>query len=753
MSSSLVTVKAEIKAWERAFRAKHDRNPAREDIKARRDIADKYTLYKKLVKAAGEGGTGTPAIATTNNGKGVTKKPKPAIGAEKQGRSEETNPADETNGSSLQPDDLLQTPRKNKTSDRWRRPPAEDVGITDSNPLLLGLPEGMAVDNPFLSPARTHRPTPSQTSLGRNKAYPTPISDPAHRNPFESDVLISGNNQPDLSRKRSEESTAVDQSPSKQAFLFAPSPKRLKSLLQVNSLHASSSSASPRKTSSSTTIPAITPRTRARKRLRGEEVDDTPEKEREREGKSLKIGSRWAQARSLRMQRSSGAVQEEAIAQSVTAGSNANDLQNVGRINVWKRDVQDEAMPHVDDTTAQGKGLSDDDDDDEIFGPTPVKATANGSFSGTATGKRLFLDILPPLEDPVSFPPSAPVLAQNIPKPSVVEQQVHQDLDMTDLDAEDAVGRTPSKAMSRFLASKPRSLASPQNQNHDSVMDLHIDSVAQESPSAMLGDTVEEGAGAIGAAPDENDDGYDEDDEDMIRPEAIDIDAFGDGLEEEQTPDGTDASQNALVREISLSDEEDEDINDIDVDAEMNGIGGSSTARATGRKLRIESYRYTLQQKVAQQRSEKKSSLFSDEEVEEMNEVDYDNKDTADSAPYRGLGFATNQPEPFQALSKLSIQSPESKVVLKTMALQQARAKAIFDGRARAQLRASKRAPVYGAGEGMGNVRAEDEDAGAPGMGRQEMMVDPFVDEGDDDDWESEAEGWKATGLPDDDDW
>jgi hypothetical protein len=30
---------------------------------------------------------------------------------------------------------------------------------------------------------------------------------------------------------------------------------------------------------------------------------------------------------------------------------------------------------------------------------------------------------------------------------------------------------------------------------------------------------------------------------------------------------------------------------------------------------------------------------------------------------------------------------------------------------------------------------------------------DPFVDEGDDDDWESDAEGWKATGLPDDDDW
>lgn len=38
MPPSLAAVKAEIKTWERAFRAKHDRNPTREDIKARRDI-------------------------------------------------------------------------------------------------------------------------------------------------------------------------------------------------------------------------------------------------------------------------------------------------------------------------------------------------------------------------------------------------------------------------------------------------------------------------------------------------------------------------------------------------------------------------------------------------------------------------------------------------------------------------------------------------------------------------------------------
>lgn len=610
----------------------------------------------------------------------------------------------------------------------------------------------MTVDNPFLSPARKKQPTPSQTSLGRNKVYPTPISDPAHRNPFESDV-VSGN-QLEVSRKRSEDSTAVTQSPSKQAFLFAPSPKRLKSLLQVNSLHAASasSSVSPGKTSM---IPAITPRTRARKRLRGEEVDDTPEKEREREGKSLKIGSRWAQARSLRMQRSSGAVQEDVTVQSTTAEKNGSDLQNAGRINVWKRGVQDNTMPVADEMAGLRTGQSEEEDDDEIFGPTPIKASTSATFSGTATGKRLFLDILPPLQDPpVSFSPAVPVAVMDTTRTNDAKSEVQQDLNMEDVATEEAVERTPSKAMSRFLASKPRSLASPaQGPDHDSAMDVHVDRATQENLSAMseaitAEETVAEGAGSL----QEVDNSYDEDDDDMIRPEAIDIDAFGKDLEEEQSRDEMDASQKALVREISLSDEEEGDPGDMDEDAEMDGNGGTVAARAGGRKLRIESYRYTLQQKVAQKRFERKSDLFSDDELEEMNEVDCDNgNDAAEDDNLDKSTFVTNHPEPFQALSKLSIQSPETKMVLKTMALQQARAKAIFDGRARAQLRAAKRAPVYGAGEGMGNQHAEDEDA--PASGRQEMMVNPFVDEGDDDDWESEAEGWKATGLPDDDDW
>ncbi|KAH6916910.1 DNA replication and checkpoint protein-domain-containing protein [Coprinopsis sp. MPI-PUGE-AT-0042] len=46
------TLRAEIKQWERDFRAQEGREPGINDIKARPDIAQKYKQYKKLSKAA-----------------------------------------------------------------------------------------------------------------------------------------------------------------------------------------------------------------------------------------------------------------------------------------------------------------------------------------------------------------------------------------------------------------------------------------------------------------------------------------------------------------------------------------------------------------------------------------------------------------------------------------------------------------------------------------------------------------------------
>ncbi|KIL71747.1 hypothetical protein M378DRAFT_241486 [Amanita muscaria Koide BX008] len=45
-------VRAEIKKWEKSFKARNDRDPTVDDIRAQPDIADKYRLYKRLSKEA-----------------------------------------------------------------------------------------------------------------------------------------------------------------------------------------------------------------------------------------------------------------------------------------------------------------------------------------------------------------------------------------------------------------------------------------------------------------------------------------------------------------------------------------------------------------------------------------------------------------------------------------------------------------------------------------------------------------------------
>ncbi|KAF5384848.1 hypothetical protein D9615_001358 [Tricholomella constricta] len=54
------TVKADIKAWERSFRATNARDPTIQDIKLQPEIAEKYRLYKKLTKV-----TNKPVLLTS----------------------------------------------------------------------------------------------------------------------------------------------------------------------------------------------------------------------------------------------------------------------------------------------------------------------------------------------------------------------------------------------------------------------------------------------------------------------------------------------------------------------------------------------------------------------------------------------------------------------------------------------------------------------------------------------------------------
>lgn len=570
-------------------------------------------------------------------------------------------------------------------------------------------------------------PSSTQSSLKKAKAYATPVSDPAHSNPFEDDII--GRKDQGTPRKPGNAGGTNTKSPAQQGFLFAPSPKRLKSLLEVNSLHASSprehltALASPGK---SFAVSAATPRTRARKRLRGEEVDETPEKERERDGKSLKIGSRWAQARTSRLRRSGGG--EDMAMHAVKAEGDGRDPQSVKRINVWKRNVQEETMT-VDGAAAD---MAASDDDDEVLGPTPVKNPVGQLLNGISSGKRLFMDMLPPLDTT----PRRPISLPSQVKPERDEPQHNDGLDEQGNNDEietSNVARTPSKAMSRFLSAKPKTTESPQTTAIDPVPTVSGDLV-------NTSEDIADGQASEGLSDDTYEPDDTDDEEDAIPVEAVDLDDFEAGVEGPDAQPERILSQKALAKEVLLSDDED-----------MEALNGEDTAMKDaeedaapkgGRTLRIESYRYTLQQKVAQQRTKRKAGIFHEQDIAELQAYD-DGGSEDESADVT----TPNHPDPYQALSQLSIQSPESKIIRKTMALQQARAKAIFDARARERLRAAKRAPVYGAGEGMGAL-AEDDEAGM-----RAGETDPFEEEGEDDDWESDPEGWKATGLPDDDDW
>lgn len=55
--ADVVSLRAEIKAWERDFKSKFSRDPSVQDIKDQPAIADKYKLYKKLSKAAAAAAT------------------------------------------------------------------------------------------------------------------------------------------------------------------------------------------------------------------------------------------------------------------------------------------------------------------------------------------------------------------------------------------------------------------------------------------------------------------------------------------------------------------------------------------------------------------------------------------------------------------------------------------------------------------------------------------------------------------------
>lgn len=157
-----------------------------------------------------------------------------------------------------------------------------------------------------------------------------------------------------------------------------------------------------------------------------------------------------------------------------------------------------------------------------------------------------------------------------------------------------------------------------------------------------------------------------------------------------------------LVHEIELSsDDDDEEVGDDDHQDAMEPT-------RTPRKLRIESHRYAQAIRVRKPPPSEPDVVIS--------------------------------PEPKDSdlsISSLSLlASPDAaRIARKTFALHETRARAIFDPEAERRAKLAKRMePVYLPGE--------------------QQLEDPQeLDEDEDDDWDEAPDGWKAVGVPEDDDW
>jgi len=346
----LPTVKAAVKAWEKAFKAQHRRDPTKEDIK--RDssgigehlapvqlltgVAEQYSLYRKLAKSAsssqsqsqvGRASSSQVASSSTSQASRATPRvvppsefpttPTPPTRRQSSGRYSEyrDNEDEEREEMSLQagPSDLSQ--------------PSRTLKRTASKAALQQPP----------SPATKLLTTP------KKRPYTGPIHDPNPINPFAASPLRRS------AIKNSDTSIQPQAQSQSSPFFHATSPMKLKELLQENSLRKV------QERNGTSPVKEITPRTKARKRLTGE-IEETPAKSR------------------VRRKRGAGPMAESSI---LAPGMNGSSKQSTNG--------QDVA------------GLDDEDEEDE-FGPTPIKSTKkqeafhsffdldNGSSAGPSRG-------------------------------------------------------------------------------------------------------------------------------------------------------------------------------------------------------------------------------------------------------------------------------------------------------------------------------------------------------------------------------
>ncbi|ODN76745.1 hypothetical protein L202_05360 [Cryptococcus amylolentus CBS 6039] len=270
----LAQVKAAVKAWEKAFKAENGRNPTKDDIKKDKgDIASQYALYRTLSKSA----SSKPASTSQSNGQ--SSKPLPSSASSSSHHSQQPRVTPRHTVVSDYP--TTPTPPSRKSSGAYSALPRA-AGAASTSALNVGLSGVKRKADGASSPPRMRPPASTARTLfftPKKHAYSGPIIDPNPVNPFNTANSPSSaakdkgrefNVSSGLALERRKDGGKGDMS---SPFIHANSPKKLKQVLEANSMHRAPSHLGAGE--------GITPRTKARKRLRGEWVEDTPGKDRQ----------------------------------------------------------------------------------------------------------------------------------------------------------------------------------------------------------------------------------------------------------------------------------------------------------------------------------------------------------------------------------------------------------------------------------------------------------------------------------------
>ncbi|ORY27476.1 hypothetical protein BCR39DRAFT_538187 [Naematelia encephala] len=236
----LPAIRTAVKSWEKTFKSQYGRDPTKDDIKQDPSgIAKQYALYRQLSKASGSSSqsqshrlpSSSSAASRSSNGESSRPTTTPRVRPMNEHPTTPTPPA------------------------RRRSSAAESIADIPSRNLKRTASKAALQPHPSSPPSLLSSSRPSFITPKKPRpSYSGPVVDPNPLNPFAS---------PSKSATKSIEATSP--------FIHASSPRKLKEVIQANSL---------RKVRERESAKAeITPRTRARKRLKGEWVEDTPIKD------------------------------------------------------------------------------------------------------------------------------------------------------------------------------------------------------------------------------------------------------------------------------------------------------------------------------------------------------------------------------------------------------------------------------------------------------------------------------------------